>query len=721
MRITTIVATLATLFIAQPMTATTTADNEHNPFLQPYTTQYSIPPFEQIRNEHYMPAILAGLEQLRTEVNAIADNPAQPTFDNTILAMEQSGSLLHRVMAVFSALNETDASPETEAIAAEALPMVSLAQDEISMNPRLFERVRSLYQRRDSLGLTGPQRRAVEESYRSFVRGGALLSPAAQDSLKAVNTRMTELYLTFNRNLLSATNDWSAVIDDAADLAGLPASSVAMAADEAASRGLQGKWVFTLQAPSRLPVLQYADNRDLRRRVYQGYMNLASQAPYDNRPVINEILRQRTIKARLLGYKDYASYATADVMAHNPDNAEDLLLKIFRPAVNKVAQEVSEMQAVADAEGLGAPIEPWDYYYYAEKVRRNKYSLDEDQVRQYFPLEQVRKGIFGMAERLYNIKFVEMPDAPKYHPEVRVYDVRDASTDEHIAVFMTDYFPRASKRQGAWMDALEGGFLDPDGTSQRPIVFNVGNFTRPAGDVPSLLTVDEVETMFHEFGHALHGMLTRAQLRSQAGTAVDRDFVELPSQIHEHWAFEPEMLKFYAHHYRTGEAMPDSLIQRLQAASTHNQGFMTTELAGASLLDLYWGKLNLEQSDSVDVDDFERQVADKIGMPALIQYRYRSPYFRHIFGSDGYASGYYTYLWAQVLDCDGFELFSEKGIFDPETAASFRHNVLEAGGSEDPMVLYVRFRGHEPSVDALLRFRGLTEPKDDTLHQPGGK
>lgn len=380
------------------------------------------------------------------------------------------------------------------------------------------------------------------------------------------------------------------------------------------------------------------------------------------------------------------------------------------------------MQALADRENANLKIEPWDYYYYAEKVRRDKFALDEDEVRAYFPLENVREGIFNMAERLYGVTFTELPDAPKYNPEVKVYDVKDAEGN-HVAVFMTDYFPRASKRQGAWMSEFQGAFEDPDGTSQRPIVYNVGNFSKPTADTPSLLTLDEVSTMFHEFGHGLHGMLTRAKLRSQAGTNVDRDFVELPSQIHEHWALEPELLKTYARHYKTGEVIPDSLIAKLQAASTHNQGFITTELVGAALLDLQYGKM--EVTDDIDVDGFERQVAQTLGMPKEVQFRYRSPYFRHIFGSDGYASGYYTYLWAQVLDCDGFELFKENGIFDPATAKSFRENVLEAGGSADPMELYVKFRGHEPNVDALLRYRGLTpvksEPAKPDMKVVGGK
>lgn len=702
--ITTAVAALMLTASINPVT--TMAQERQNPFLSDYGTPFNIPPFEKITTADYMPAVEEGISRYKAEIKTIVDNKAKPDFNNTILAMEQAGKLLTDVIMVFSSLDETDSSDEMVALSEKINPLYSQTTDEVMMNPALFKKVKYVYDHRNKMNLTAAQLRDVEETYKQFVRNGALLNDKQKDRLKQLNTRLTDLYLQFNKNLLNATNAFTLEVTDSTMLAGLPASSVAVAADEAKARGKEG-WIFTLHAPSRLPLLQYADNRELRRKMYEGYTTLASQGEYDNKPVINEILKARTEKAHLLGFKDFASYMTSRVMAKTPEAAENLLMQIWTPAVAKVKEEVAEMQALANKEGAGITIAPWDYYYYAEKVRKDKYNLDEGVVREYFPLENVRKGIFNMAERLYGVKFTELPNAPKYNPEVVVYEVTDAKSGEHIAVFMTDYFPRASKRQGAWMSEFQGAFVDPDGTSQRPIVYNVGNFTKPSGDTPSLLTLDELETAFHEFGHGLHGMLTRAELRSQAGTNVDRDFVELPSQIHEHWALEPELLKSYAHHYRTGEVIPDSLITKLEAASTHNQGFMTTELAGAALLDLKYGALNV--TDSIDVEGFERSVARDLGMPAEVQFRYRSPYFRHIFGSDGYASGYYTYLWAQVLDCDGFELFKERGIFDPATAASFKSNVLEKGGSEDPMTLYVRFRGHEPKVDALLRFRGLAK------------
>lgn len=699
------------------------AAERNNPFLEPYNTPYNIPPFDRITTADYMPALEEGLKIYRGEIDAIANQKATPTFDNTILAMEKSGELTTRVMGVLMSLSEADSNPELQKVADEAMLLYGSTVDNVMMNDKLFERVKYLYDNRAKLGLSGPRRRAVEKSYRDFTRNGALLSAADKEELKKLNNRLTELYSKFNSNLLKATNSYQLVVDDPAMLSGLPESTIALAADEAKQRGLDGKWVFTLHAPSRLPVLQFADNRDLRRQIYEAYTTQASSGEYNNYPVIGEIVKTRAAKAKLLGYPDYAAYMTANVMAKTPENAENLLMQIWRPAIKRVDKEVAEMQTLADDLGDKITIEPWDYYYYAEKVRRKKYALDEDEVKGYFEIDSVAKGIFAMAERLYGIHFTPIPNAPKYHPDVKVYDVTD-NKGEHVAVFMTDYFSRPSKRQGAWMESLQGSFIDPDGKSQRPIVYNVANFAKPTPGSPSLLSMDDVETMFHEFGHGLHGMLTRAALRSQSGTNVDRDYVELPSQIHEHWAFEPSLLKEYAHHYKTGAVIPDSLIAKIEASSTHNQGFTTTELAGAALLDLAWGHLNPAEGETVDVEAFEAQVANKLGMPRQVKYRYRSPYFKHVFGSDGYASGYYTYLWAEVLDADGFELFREKGVFDPATAKLFRENVLEMGGSEDPMVLYVKFRGHEPSVKALLRNRGLddeAEPESHDLKTPGGK
>lgn len=696
------ISCLAATALAATMCTTEKKANE-NPFLSEYTTPYEIPPFDEITYEDYLPALEAGIAEQNANIDAIVNSTDSATFENTILAFQNSQPTLERVSYVVYALTESNASPELDSISNVFFPAVTAQNDEVLMNDALFAKVKSVYDNRESLD--PDQQRLTEKYYKRFTRAGALLSPEQKEQLKAVNGQLADLYLKFNKNLLDATNGFQIVVDDKARLSGLPESSVAQAEEAAKERGLDGKYVFTLHAPSRLPLLQYADDRYLRREMYEGYTSLASSGEYNNYPVINQILQARAKKAALLGFDNFGAYMTDDVMAKTVGNAENLLMQIWPAAVKRVGEEVNEMQALADAEGGNFKIAPWDYYYYAEKVRKAKYDLDEAVVREYFPLDSVRKGLFTLAENLYGVKFTEMPDAPKYFDEVTVYDVTDAATGEHVAVFMTDYFPRSSKRQGAWMSELKGSWLNDDGTWSRPVIYNVGNFTKPTATTPSLLTIDEVETTFHEFGHGLHGMLTRARYKDLAGTNVDRDFVELPSQITEHWAFSPELLSQYAKHYKTGEVIPAELVEKLTAASHHNQGFTTAELVGAALLDLEYSKLKPESD--IDIVAFEKQVGDKLGMPAQLTYRYRSPYFKHIFGSDGYAAGYYTYLWAEVLDADGFELFQEKGIFDPATAKSFKENVLEKGDSEDPMVLYKRFRGQEPNVKALLRGRGL--------------
>ena len=687
---------------ALTLSACGTKDHENPLLKQSYGTVYEIPPFNEILPQDYLPAVQEGIAQQQANIDAIVANTEEPNFSNTILALDNSGNLLGNVMLIFSAIDEAVSSPEISALADTIFPMVTAQSDALYMNPELFEKVKHVYDNRDSLNLDTPQRRLTEDTYRNFVRNGALLNDNDKEQLKEVNALLTELYNTFNKNLLAATNKFELVVDNEEELAGLPASSVAVAAEEAAARGYDGKWVFTLHAPSRLPLLQYADNRELRRKIYQGYTSLASEGEYNNKPVIDKILKARAKKAQLLGYPDYASYRTENVMAHTPQAAEALLMQLWGPAVKRVNEEVAEMQEIANREGANLQIEPWDYYYYAEKVRQDKYNFDENDIRPYFHVDSVAKGIFAMANKLYGVTIEELPDAPKYHPDVKVYDVKDAEGN-HLAVFMSDYFQRPEKRQGAWMFQFSNEYIDEDGTSHRPIVYNVGNFTKPAAGQPSLLTMDEVLTMFHEFGHGLHGMLTKAKYQGQSGTAVDRDFVELPSQIHEHWAFEPELLALYAHHYQTGETIPDSLIQKIEASAAHRAGFDMAERVGAALLDLDYGRLNPAEGETIDSEQFEIANTNRLGIPKQLTYRYRSPYFKHIFGGDEYSSGYYTYMWAEVLDCDGFELFKEKGIFDPQTAQSFKENVLETGGSEDPMTLYVRFRGHEPQVGALLR------------------
>ena len=695
------VALGAFLFAATPLQIM--AQENSNPFLKAYTTKYGIPPYDQIKVSDFIPAIKAGIEEQDQNLFSITRNRALPDFDNTILPLENLSPILERVASVFYHYESALSTPEFEAMAEEAIPLLNEAANKVNLDEQLFQRIKAVYDSRDKLKLTPVQKRVVEKYYRQFAEQGAALSPEKKEQLIKVNDELSKLFIRFNKNLLSATNQFAVVVYEASDLAGLPESSVAQAAEEAKKRGLDGLWVFTLHAPSRLPVLQYADNRGLREAIYKGYTSLASTGEFSNLPVISEIVRLRNEKAKIMGFDNFAQMMTSRVMAKTPENATNLLLQVFEPAVKRSHEEVADMQAIVDAEGGNFKIAPWDYYYYAGKVKKQKFDLDENQVREYFSLENVMKGLFDTTERLYGIKMVPMNDAPKYMDEVQVFDVVDSKTGEHVAVWMCDYFPRETKRQGAWMEQLQSAGLFEDGKYRRPIVYNVGNFSRPAGDMPALLTIDEVETTFHEFGHALQSILSRAPYTSIAGTNVDRDYVEMCSQINEHWAFEQEVLKSYARHYKTGEAIPDSLINKLSESGKFNQGFTTTELAGAALLDLKYGA----QPEVKDVVAFEKKVADEIGMPEEITFRYRSPYFKHIFGDDGYASGYYTYLWSQVLEADAWELFKQKGIFDKKTADSFKKNILESGDTEDALVLFKRFRGHEPDTKALLRLRGF--------------
>lgn len=699
-------AALAAMLAAPTLPAM--AQEHENPFLKPYTTKYEIPPFGDIKVSDFIPAIKAGIEEQKQNINSIVTNRARADFDNTILPLENLSPILERVSTIFYMYDGAMADDAFAAMAEEAIPLLNQASNDVALNDLLFQRIKAVYENRDKLKLDKVQKRLVEKYYRQFAEKGAALPADKKAELIKVNDELSKLFIQYNRNLLNATNSFFITVYDKADLAGLPESSVAMAAEEAKARGLDGLWVFTLHAPSRLPVLQYADNRGLRETMYKGYTSLASTGANSNLNVIPQIVKLRKQKATIMGFDNFAQMMTSRVMAKTPEAAEELLMKVFEPAVKRSHEEVKDMQAYVDAEGGNFKIAPWDYYYYAEKVKKQKFDLEESQVRPYFSVDNVLKGLFYAAEKLYGIKMVEMPDAPKYMDEVTVYDVQDAKTGEHVAVFMTDYFPRATKRQGAWMEQLQPDGTFENGVYKRPIVYNVGNFTRPTGDTPALLTLDEVETTFHEFGHALQGMLTHVPYKGLSGTNVDRDYVEMCSQINEHWATAPEVLKYYAKHYKTGEVIPDELIQKLSESSKFNQGFVTTELAGAALLDMEWAKCD---GENVNVTDFEKNVSEKIGMPEEITFRYRSPYFKHIFGDDGYAAGYYTYLWAQVLEADAWELFEEKGIFDAKTAANFKKYILESGDTEDPMVLFEKFRGHKPDANALLRLRGFIDSK----------
>lgn len=678
---------------------------EHqNPFMTEYTTKYKIPPFEKIAYSDYVEAVKAGIEQHNAEIQAIIVRRDRADFDNTILALDNSGRLLSKVQYVYYALAESDGTPEMEKVSEVIRPLLTAHSDEVSMNAELFKKVKAVYDNQKLFNLTRPQQRLLEKTYMGFVRNGALLSDADKKTLMELNQEIAAVQMQFNQNLQKENNTTEVVVEDAAELVGLPESTIAEAASQAAARGKEGKWVFTVHAPSRLAVLSYADSRALRERMYKAYMSIGSKNnEYNNYACINKIIQLRIKKANLLGYDTFADMMMARVMSKTVENAENLLYQIWKPAVAKAHEEIADMQKYINNHGGNFKLAAWDYYYYAEKVKKERFNLSEDEVRPYFQLDNVVKGLFAEAGKLFGITFTEMPKAPKYNPEVKVYDVKDAKGN-HVAVFMTDYFPRATKRQGAWMSEFQTAY-NYEGVVERPIIYNVGNFTKPTKDMPSLLTVDEVETAFHEFGHALQGMLTTAQFRGIAGTNIDRDAVELASQFNEHWKFEPELLKIYAKHYKTGEVIPEELVKKLETSAQFNMGFRTTELCGAALLDIEWHKMNYAKE--IDVEKFEKAVARRLGMPEEIQFRYRSPYFKHIFGSDEYAAGYYTYLWAEVLSADAASLFEEKGMYDAESAKAYLENILQAGDSEDAMTLYKRFRGREPQVDALLRDRGL--------------
>ena len=675
-----------------------------NPLLKESALPHGAPEFSKYESTHYEEAFLEAFKQQRAEIDAIVACTEAPTFDNTIGALERSGRLLSRVVGVFFNLNETDADSVMKETEMKIMPLMTEHNAYMTMNEALFARVKAIYDNKANLGLTREQEMVLDKYYRMFVRGGALLNAEQKEQFMEIEKQLSLASIEFGNNSLAETNAFQLVITDEKDLAGLPQSSIDAARESAQAVGKEG-WLFTLQKPSWIPFMQYADNRDLRRQMYLGYINRGdNNNENDNKAVITRILKLRQQKAQLFGFNNFAEYQLEDKMAKTPQAAYDLLMTIWNAALPKAKAEAAELQKMMDAEGKGEKLEAWDWWYYTEKLREAKYALSESELKPYFSLDNVRKGSFMVANKLFGVNFRPIEGIDIYHPEVKTFEVLDGDSS-HLALFYADYFPRATKRAGAWMNNIVDP-LNVDSENKRPMIVNVCNFTRPTGDTPSLLNIDEARTLFHEFGHALHGMLTQTRYPSVAGTSVARDFVELPSQIMEHWAIEPEVMKLYAHHYQTGEAIPDELIAKMQAASSFNSGFETVELVAAALLDMEYHMLT-DYTD-FDANAFEKTIAEKIGLIPEITFRYRSTYFNHVF-SGGYAVGYYSYLWAEVLDADGFEAFKEKGIFDEATGRSFRQNILEMGGSEEPMTLYKRFRGAEPNPEALLRNRGLIE------------
>jgi peptidyl-dipeptidase Dcp len=679
------------------------AQSVDNPFFAPTTNPYGAPPFDRLKTAHYLPAFEKGIQLHDAEIARIATNKAAPTFANTIAALDVSGPLLRDVTAVFFALTEAETNDEMDAISEKVTPMLSEHSDNLYLNPSLFRRVRTLYQKRNQLKLSTEQRRVLEKYYRDFVRSGAALGADAQRRLREINKELAVLSLKFSDNVLKETNAFRLVIDTPSDLAGLPQSVIDAAKETANSEQLEGKWVFTIQKPSLIPFLQFSEKRALREKLFKAYYNKGdNDNANDNKEIVARMVNLRLERARLLGYPSHAAYVLDENMAKKPETVLAFLEKIWQPALKAAKQEVKQMQDLIDAEGGGFRLQPWDWWYYSEKLRKASFDLDETQLRPYFKLENVRQGVFEVANRLYGIRFEPVKGVPVYHPDVEVFRVLDRD-GKFLGLFYTDYFPRPGKRAGAWM----GNFREQywlGGEDVRPLIYNVGNLTKPTPGTPSLLDRDEVETLFHEFGHALHGLLSQCHYPYVSGTNVARDFVELPSQIMENWCMHPDVLRLYARHYQTGAPMPDSLIQKIHRAETFNQGFETTELVAAALLDMHWHTQTTAQT--YDVRAFERNFLESEGLLSEILPRYRTTFFNHAF-SGGYSAGYYAYLWAEVLDADAFNLFQQRGVFDPATAQSFRKNILEKGNSEDPMVLYRRFRGAEPNPEALLKRRGL--------------
>lgn len=675
-----------------------TTQTETNPFLTEFQTEHGVPPFDKIKLEHYEPAFLKGIEEQNANIDAIVNNSEAPTFENVIVALDNSSPILDRVSAIFYNMTEAETTDDLKELSIKLAPTLSEHSDNISLNQELFKKVDAVYQQKDALGLTTEQQRLLEETYKGFVRSGANLSPEKQTRLREVNKELSTLGIKFSDNVLNENNAFKLYIDKEEDLAGLPDWFRQSAAEKAKEDGQEGKWLFTLGNASRLPFLQYSENRPLREQMYKAYINSGNNNDKnDNKKNITDIVKLRLEKAQLLGFDCYSNFVLDNTMAKNSTAVMDFLNNLWSYSLPKAKAEAVELQKIMDKEGKSEKLEAWDWWFYTEKLRKEKYNLEEDEIKPYFKLENVREGAFAVANKLYGITLTKLEGIPVYHPDVEVFEVKDAD-GSHLGVFYVDYFPRPGKSGGAWMS----NYREQQGAI-RPLVCNVCSFTQPVGDMPSLLTIDEVETLFHEFGHALHGLLTKCNYKGISGTNVVRDFVELPSQINEHWATEPEVLKMYAKHYQTGETIPDSLIEKILNQKTFNQGFMTTELLAAAILDM--NLHNLTDTQNLDVLAYEKEAMDKLGLIPEIAPRYRTTYFNHIIG--GYAAGYYSYLWANVLDNDAFEAFKEHGIFDKKTADLFRNNVLEKGNSEDPMTLYKNFRGTEPQLEPMLKNRGM--------------
>jgi peptidyl-dipeptidase Dcp len=677
---------------------------QENPFLTEWDTPFQTPPFDQIEESHYLPALKVAIDEHNKEIENIATSKEAPSFENTIVALDESGTTLDKVRNVFNGMNSSMTNENMQALAKEISPMLSKHNDQLTLNEALFSRIKEIYHDKANLGLNTEQQMLLDHYYNKFVRGGANLNDEEKESFKKINEELSVLSVQFGENVLNETNKFELVLSMEDELAGLPESVLAMGADEAKNRGYEGKYVYTIQRPSMYPFLTYSTRRDLREKLYKGYINRGdNNDDLDNKGILSKIASLRVQKAQLLGYETHAHYVLEENMAKNPEKVFKLLDQLWTPALKVAKEERKMMQEMIEAEGDSFQLASWDWWYYAEKIRKEKYDLNEDEVRPYFEVNNVINGVFDLATHLWGITFEERQDIPKYHPDVKTFEVKDKD-GSHIAILFTDYFPRTSKRGGAWMDVFTKQMKN-EGKFIHPVVYNVGNFSKPTGDKPALLSLDNVNTLFHEFGHALHGMLSECTYKSLSGTSTPRDFVEFPSQVMENWCMHPQVLKNYAFHFETGEVIPAELVQKISNASKFNQGFATVEYLAASYLDMYWHSLT--DPTPKDATAFENEVLAKIGLIPEIISRYRSTYFNHIF-SGGYSAGYYSYIWSEVLDADTFKAFVDSGdVYNQDLANKYRSIILSQGGTRDAMEMYKEFRGQEPEIEPLLVKRGL--------------
>lgn len=682
----------------QPTTAMNT-----NPFFEKYNTPYNVPAFDKIKVEHFKPAFLEGIKQQEREIDAIVNNTQEATFENTILAMENSGKLLSEVSTVFFNLSSANTNADIQKIAQEVSPLLAAHSDNINLNEKLFQKVNSLWQSKDQLNLGTEEAKLLENAYKRFTRNGAKLDENAKNRLRQINADLSLLSVNFGQNILVDTNGFEMLIDKKEDLIGLPESIVQAAAETAKSKGYDGKWLFTIHNSSVMPFLQYSANRALREKMYKAYKNRGNNGgASDNNENAIKLANLRLEKAQILGYETFAHYALEETMAKTPEKVTSFLEDLWKPSLAKANEEIAEIKTMMNQDGISGDVQPWDYSYYSEKIRKAKFDLDEQELAPYFSIEGVREGIFMVTNKLWGLKYKQLTNVPVYHPDATTWEVMEAD-GTHLGILYMDMHPRSSKRGGAWMTSYRPQTMK-DGKRVAPVISIVCNFTKPTSTTPALLTFDEVTTFFHEFGHALHGLLSDVKYKSLAGTSVSRDFVELPSQVMENWATDPVVLKMYAKHFKTGAVIPDALIEKLEKAATFGQGFATTEYLASSLLDMDYHSITSPISGKAT--DYEKNSMKKYGLTSAITPRHSSTHFSHVFAG-GYSAGYYSYIWSGVLDTDAFDQFKKTDLFSQEKANSFRNTILSKGSTEDPMVLYKRFRGSEPSIEPLLKKRGL--------------